>query len=460
MVRGVLSGIIGLLAASGIATAEIRWEPHQDESVTLLQKYLRIDTQNPPGNEGRAAEFFHQLFDAAGIPNTVFEYAPGRVNIIARWKGDGTRRPLILLNHLDTVRADSTQWKVPPFSGEIVDGELYGRGALDMKSLGLMQAMVMLILARQAVPLHRDIIFLGTADEEVGDTGSAWMIEHHTELFKDAEYLLTEGGSAITTPSGRVLYRVGVGEKAPLWIKMTATGTGGHGSVPIPDSAPNRLVRAANRLAEWQPPIRLLPAVEQYFQRIAPLENDRLANIAEALQDPAFVRALPSQYPRYNVLLRSTISLTGLEAGSQYNVIPDAATARFDCRLLPGEDPRAFLEQLRGAIDDSHIQVEISQQFGAANSSPVDSRLFKLIEDGVRQYDPKAVIAAFLDQGYTESQMYRKLGIVAYGFHPVLASPEVSATKHGANEGVPVKQFRQALPLLFGIVRSTSAEYC
>jgi acetylornithine deacetylase/succinyl-diaminopimelate desuccinylase-like protein len=456
MVKRIGSGIVGLLAASSIAAAEIRWEPYQDESVVLLQKYLRIDTQNPPGNEVRAAEFFHGLFDAAGIPNTIFVYTPGRANIIARWKGDGRQRPLILLNHLDTVRADSAQWKMPPFSGEIANGELYGRGALDMKSLGLMQAMVMLILAREPIPLHRDIIFLGTADEEVADTGSAWMIEHHPDLFRDAEYLLTEGGSAITTPSGRTLYRVGAGEKAPLWIKMTATGTGGHGSVPIPDSAANRLVRAASRVAEWQPPIRLLPAVAQYFQRIAPLEDERLANIVDALKDPEFVRALPSKYPRYNVLLRSTVSLTGLEAGSQYNVIPDVATARFDCRLLPGEDPQAFLEQLRGVVDDSHVQLEIAEQFGAANSSPVDSPLFKLIEANVHQYDSNALVAAFLDAGYTESQMYRKLGIAAYGFHPVVASPEVIATKHGANERVPVKQFRDALPVLFGIVRSIS----
>src|SRR5262249_20163585 len=203
--------------------------------------YLRIDTQNRPGNEARAAAFFHELFDAARIPNTTFEYAPGRANIIARIKGDGSSRPLILLNHLDTVRADSTQWKVPPLSAEIVDGELYGRGALDMKSVGMLQAMILVILARERVPLHRDVIFLGTADEEVDDQGSAWMIERHSDLFRDAEYLLTEGGTAVTSPSGRTLYRIGVGEKAPLWIKMTATGTGGHGSVPISDSAPNLL---------------------------------------------------------------------------------------------------------------------------------------------------------------------------------------------------------------------------
>jgi acetylornithine deacetylase/succinyl-diaminopimelate desuccinylase-like protein len=447
----------------GISEAkDIAWPAYQDEAIVLLQKYLRVDTQNPPGNEARGAAFFHNLFDGAGIPTTMFEFAPGRANIIARLKGDGSSRPLILLNHLDTVTADANQWKVPPLSGAIVHGELYGRGALDMKGLGLMQAMVVLILARERIPLHRDVIFLGTADEEVADTGSAWMIQKHSDLFRDAEYLLTEGGTALTTPSGRSLYRIGVGEKAPLWITMTARGTGGHGSVPIPDSAPNRLVRAAARIADWQPPIRLLPPVEEYLRRIGPLEEQplagRLANIAEALKDTQFIRDLPVRYPRINVLLRSTVSLSMLEGGRQFNVIPDTATAKLDCRLLPGEDPAAFIEQLRAVIADDHITLEVASDFGAANASPTTSALYQILEQSVKDSDPRAVVAAFLDQGYTESQMYRKLGIAAYGFNPTLVSPEQNATKHAANERVPVEQFRRSLPLLFEVVRRIAAE--
>jgi len=455
----VVAGIVtAALLAGSIATAQTQWRPYQDESVSLLQRYLRIETQNPPGNEERAAQFFHELFDAAGIPNTIFEYTPGRANIIARWKGDGSRRPLILLNHVDTVRADSAQWRVSPFSGEIRDGEIYGRGALDMKSLGVLQAMTLLILARERIPLHRDIIFLGTADEEADDTGSAWMIEHHADLFRDAEYLLTEGGSAVMTASGRNLYRIGVGEKAPLWIKMTATGPGGHGSVPIPDSAPNRLVRAAARIADWQAPIHLLPAVERYFHTVAPFEENRLTDIAEALKDPEFLGSLPGKYSPYNVLLRSTVSVTMLEAGQQYNVIPDIATAKLDCRLLPGEDPQTFLTELRKVVNDDRVRLEIAHEFGPANSSSADSQLFGVIESSVHRQDSSALVAAFLDQGYTESQMYRKLGIAAYGFHPVVLSPEVLATKHGANERVPMKPLRDALPLLFDIVQKISSE--
>ena len=159
----------------------IDWPPYQDETVKLMREYLRIDTSNPPGNELAAAEFFHRLFDQAGIPNTIYPYAAGRANIYAVIKGDGTLRPLVLLNHMDVVQADPRSWRLPPFSGEILEGEIYGRGAQDMKDEGLLQAMVMLIAAREHLPLKRDLIFLATSDEEVNGTGSAWMVENHPE---------------------------------------------------------------------------------------------------------------------------------------------------------------------------------------------------------------------------------------------------------------------------------------
>ena len=172
----------------------VPWARYQDQAVTLLQEYLRIDTSNPPGNEIAAAEFFHQLFDAAGIPNTIYPYAPGRANLYARLKGDGSLRPLILMNHTDVVRAEPAEWRVPPFSGEIVDGEICSRGAVDMKDEGMIQAMVMLMAAKERLPLKRDLIFLALADEEDGSTGSRWVVEHQPELVREAEYMITEGG--------------------------------------------------------------------------------------------------------------------------------------------------------------------------------------------------------------------------------------------------------------------------
>jgi len=432
----------------------IDWGPYQDEAVRLLQEYLRIDTSNPPGNESAAAEFFHRLFDQAGIANTPYPYPPGHADLYAVLKGDGSLRPLVLLNHMDVVHADPRSWRLPPFSAEIRDGELYGRGALDMKDEGLLQAMAMLVVAREHLPLKRDLIFLATSDEEVGGTGSSWFLESHPELVRDAQYLITEGGSNLTGSQGTI-YGVGVAEKAPLWIRVTATGRGGHGSIPIRDSAPDLLVQALARIADWQPPIRLLPAVQEYFRQLAPLETGRRAaqfrDIAKALRDPTFAANL-SQDESFNYLLRDTVSLTVLQGGPQTNVIPDAAYAELDARLLPGESPDAFFAELRKVIADDRIHLETVNRFKPPNSSSTDTSLFRLIEQVVHKYNPSALVAPSLDSGYTESQMYRPLGITCYGFNPIEVTAELDATEHAPNERVPVEQLRRGVKMFSEVV--------
>jgi acetylornithine deacetylase/succinyl-diaminopimelate desuccinylase-like protein len=433
----------------------IDWLPYQDETVQLMREYLRINTSNPPGNELAAAEFFHRLFGRAGIPNTIYPYAPGHADFYAVLKGDGTLRPLILLNHMDVVQADPRSWRLPPFSGEILNGEMYGRGAQDMKNEGLLQAMVMLIASRRHLPLKRDLIFLATSDEEVDGTGSRWMLENHPELVRNAEYLITEGGSNLIVQGRGTIYEVDVGEKAPYWLRLTATGRGGHGSVPIADSAPDRLVKALARIADWQPPIRLLPSVEQYFRVVAALEPEpratQLRDIRKALQDPDFARSI-SHDEEYNFLLRDTVSLTVLHGAAQTNVIPDTAYAELDVRLLPDDDPKVFLGRLRSVLADDSIEITSANGFKPANSSSTDTSLYRLIEQVVHQYNPRAILAPALGGGYTESQMYRPLGITCYGFNTMEVTPEVDATEHAANERVPVEQLRRGVKVLYELV--------
>lgn len=434
----------------------LQWkEGYEDEAVKLLQEYLCIDTSNPPGNERAAAEFFHRLFDEQGIPNTLYDYAPGRANLYAVLKGEGSLRPIILLNHMDVVRAEAANWKAPPFSGEILKGRIYGRGALDMKDEGLLQAMVMLIAARERLPRKRDLIFLATSDEEVGGTGSAWMITHHPELVKQAEYLITEGGSNLVYSGRGTVYGIDVAEKAPLWVRITARGRGGHGSIPLRDSAPERLVEAMHRVTKWEPPVRLVPAVEEYFHHIAPLEPEPIAsrfrNIRESLQDPAFAEKLSADED-FNYQLRDTLALTVLQGSPQTNVIPDTAYCELDVRLLPGEDPQAFLARLRAVVADNRIQIEPLSAFRPPNSSPTGTPLYRIIEEVVHEYSPKALVTPVLNSGYTESQMYRPLGIHAYGFAPVEVTPEEESTEHAANERVPVEQIRRGAKMLYEIV--------
>jgi acetylornithine deacetylase/succinyl-diaminopimelate desuccinylase-like protein len=439
--------------------SSISWTKYQDSAVQLMQEYLRIDTSNPPGNELEAAEFFHRLFDANGISNTVLPIAPKRADIYAILKGDGTQRPIILLNHLDVVRAVAEDWKVPPFSGDIVDGAIYGRGALDMKSIGLLQAMVMIIAAREHLQLKRDLIFLGTADEEVGDMGATWFLAHHPDWLHHAEFLLTEGGTSVAYPGRGTLYGIDVAEKAPFWIRVATRGRGGHGSMPIPGSAPNRLVKALDRVIAWQTPIHLLPLVETYFHQIARLQSEPLKteflHIRESLQNPQVRNALVSN-PNFNYLLRDTVSLTVLRAGEQTNVIPDAASSELDVRLLPGEKTQDFLTELRQIIDDPKIKLEPIGQFRRPNSSPTTTMLYQVIQEVVHRRAPQAVVAPELNSGYTESQIFRPLGVTAYGFNPIKVTPELEETQHASNERVPVQQLRDGLRILFEVVATAA----
>jgi len=361
----------------------------------------------------------------------------------------------VLLNHMDVVRAEPRNWKAPPFSGQILKGEVYGRGALDSKDGGLLQAMVMLIAARERLPLKRDLVFLATADEEVGDGGSDWVLKNRSDLVRGAEYLITEGGTNLVHPMKGTVYNIGVAERAPFWLRMTATGRGGHGSIPLSDSAPNRLARAMARVVDWETPVRLLSFVEEYFHRIAAIEREpmasKLRDIRAALKDPAFARALAGDED-YNYLIRDTVSLTVLKGSEQTNVIPDTASCELDVRILPGEDPQAFLAQLRAVVADDRIAIEPISRYRVPNSSPTNTLLYRTIEQVVHQHNPRALVVPALNSGYTESQMYRPLGIFSYGFIPVEVTPELDSTEHAANERVPADQIRRGVKILYEVV--------
>src|SRR6185436_14154807 len=447
------------VAVSAQNGARIDWPRYQDMAVDLMQQYLRINTSNPPGNEIEAAKFFKKIFDQYGIENEIFEYKPGRANIIARLKGSGSKRPIILLSHTDVVTAEPTAWEVDPFAASIKNGSIYRRGALDMKGEGLLHLMTMILLKREGPALSRDVIFLGTADEEVNDEGSLWMIANKADLFKDAEYLLTEGGDNLLEAGSVKIVGVDVAEKAPFWLRLTATGLPGHGSRPVADSATNRLIRAMNRILDWETPVKLLPAVEQFFKDIAPLQQEPLRaqfqNIRESLKNPDFAKALSSQR-EFGFLLRNTISITMLSGSKQTNVIPNAATCNLDVRLLPGESPDEFLTALKTVIADPSIKIENVNRFKQPNSSPIDTELFSLIARKTKEKHPGAVVTTKLLSGYTESQLYRQLGITAYGWAPIYTTSEEDEGVHGNNERISVQNVREGTREFYEVVRDIS----
>jgi acetylornithine deacetylase/succinyl-diaminopimelate desuccinylase-like protein len=266
----LLLGVFVFAASqTAVANSPLNWDAVQKEALELFIQYLKIDTTNPPGKEIRAANFFAEICKREGIEHKVFEPFPGRGTLWARLRGDGSKRPVILLNHTDVVPHSPEFWSVPAFSAEIKDGFIYGRGAMDMKSLGMAQFVTMLALKRGRIPLKRDIIFLATADEEAGGLqGAGWFAKNHPELIGKAEFLFNEGGSNVVDVSGKVL-AVGVGpsEKTPVWLRLTATGEPGHGSVPRPNSSVNRLLRALNRLMEYNPPVQITPGCRRAWPR-------------------------------------------------------------------------------------------------------------------------------------------------------------------------------------------------
>ncbi len=465
MIRRGAGFLFSLCLSLGIAVAQagaqssaqpINWDAAQSEAVALLAQYLRADTSNPPGNEARGVEFFKKILDAEGLPYETAESAPGRGNIVARLKGTSREKAIILLSHIDVVPVNEEFWSVGAFSGEVKEGYIWGRGTVDMKAQGVAQLMAFLLLHRNKVPLRRDVIFLATADEEAGGMmGAGWVAREHKEWIQGAGYLLNEGARAKADEQGRPVYfGLGFTEKTPGWLRLVATGTPGHGSVPRPDSAVNRLLAALERLRTYKSALRLTPPIERFFESVAPYEpsplNKRLANMRESLRDPAFVAEL-EKVPRYVALLRNTSSVTVLNASKKVNVIPPVASAEVDCRLLPGVTMADWIREVKDVIRDDTIQVETILNF-SHTESPADTPLAQTIRKVVKRNYPEAGFVFPVQTGFTDSHFFRDLDIVSYGFVPfALADSEVDRA-HGNDERIPVKAFTDGVRLMWEVV--------
>ena len=436
------------------AAADLR--SMQDEAVVLLQEYIRVRTVNPPGNESDAVKFFARIFEREGIPYESAESAPGRGNIWARLKG-GDRPALILLSHMDVVPAEPDNWDVEPFAGIIRNGYIYGRGALDMKSLGILFLQSFLALHRQGKRLDRDVIFMATADEEAGGNyGAGWLVKNRPELFSDAGMLINEGGGG-SVYSEKQVFTIEVAQKTPFWLRLTATDEGGHGSSPRVTSAPVRLINALSRINNYSFTPRVVPSVDAYFKGIATLQEPHLreafANLDEAIRDPAFLLDLQLNDYRHHALLRNTCSITRLQGSDKINVVPTTASAEIDCRLLPDQDPDEFLALISTLINDAQIQTEILLSFTAA-ASPVDTPLYRAVSQGIKKAYPKALVLPAVSGGFTDSHYFRDLGIDCYGFSPFIIQREEGNGVHGNNERISIDNIQHGLGLLLDIIES------
>jgi acetylornithine deacetylase/succinyl-diaminopimelate desuccinylase-like protein len=410
-----------LLSVSQSPTPD--WSKIEAETMQHFQALLRIDTADPPGRELEAAQYLKKVLEADGIPAQFFALEEHRPNVVARLKGSGRKRPLLLMGHTDVVNVDPKKWTFPPFSATRDGGYVYGRGAVDDKDNVAASLMVMLMLKRLNVPLDRDVIFLAESGEE-GSTrvGIQFMVNQHFDQI-DAEYCLAEGGN-VTRVGGAVKFAsVQTLEKIPYAVQLTARGVAGHGSVPLQTNAVAHLAAAVAAIAKWRPEIRLNETTSSYFRRLADISPPEEAARYRAVLDPAKVAAVDEYFlehePRHASMLRTSVSPNIFNAGYRVNVIPSEAVATLDVRALPDEKMPEFLEQIRKVVNDPAVEVAFAKR--DTRPGGPDTRLNSELFDALQGFLMKHYLAPTLptmSTGATDMAYLRNKGMQCYGIGP------------------------------------------
>jgi len=424
----VLISMIVLMSASVLGQAQQPdWKAFEDETMRHYQALLRFETMDPPGNEKPAADYLQQVLEKEGIQTQVFSLDPKRPNVVARFKGNGTKRPLLIMAHTDVVNVDPTKWMFPPFSATRDGGYVYGRGTVDDKDNVVAALMTALTIKRLNIPLDRDLVFLFEAGEE-GSTriGIQFMVDQHFSEI-DSEFCLAEGGG-IARQGGRTTYAtIQTLEKIPRAIELTARGVAGHGSVPLKTNAVVHLADAVSALAKWRTPIRLNDTTGVYFSRLAELSAPQEARWYRDIlsTDPKKIEAADDHFletePRHASMLRTSISPNQFNAGYRINVIPSEAKAMLDVRTLPDEDPAKFLDQVKKVVNDPAVEVAWASRDVRPGSAvaKLDSDAFKAIEANITK-TYKVPTLPTMGTGATDMAYLRAKGIQCYGIGPAI----------------------------------------
>src|SRR5579862_800992 len=432
-----------------------------DRTRQYLADLVRLDTTNPPGNETRVADYLKQVADAHGIACELRGSDPRRQNFIARLKGTGKGRPLLLMAHSDVVPADRNQWTVDPFSAEIRNNFIYGRGTLDDKSLLAAELAVMIEIKRRNIKLGRDLILLSEADEEGAWTGVEWMIQHEFKEI-DAEFALNEGGSIIETKDGPRVFQIQTIEKIPTRVTLAAKGTAGDGATPRNDNPVVHLAQALSKLASADEPVRISPTTRRYLRDMAKLPDySWLEAIRRRLDDPATAQAAANQIrtrdPELDALLHTTIVPTLLRAGDKINVIPNAATAQLDVRRIPSETREEVIARIRQIVNDNSIDVTLApnQPASVAEPSAVTTPLYHAMERAISRVYPRDVAIPYMGRGATDSGFLRARGMAVYGV-PIFVRESGDTRMHGNDERILSKNLEDGVELLWQMVLETA----
>ena len=437
---GTILPLLLLSAAAGAQVTAVDWGKQKAEILRHHRSLVQIDTSSPPGNETRAVEYLKKVFDAEGIPVKTFALDASRANLVARIKGNGRKRPILLMAHTDVVGVQREKWPVDPFGAVLKDGYIWGRGTRDDKDKLAANLMVMLLVKRSGAVLDRDLIFLAEAGEE-GDTGPGvdFMVSQHFDEI-DAEYALTEGGGA-TLENGRVtVVQVTTTEKVPRRVRLVVNGISGHASIPRLDNALVHLSAAVAKVGTWQTPMRLNETTRTYFERLSTVSPPEKAARYKGLTSPersaAIQQYLAEYEPQHYTMLRTSVVPTILKAGFRMNVIPSEAEATIDVRALPDENMTKFYEEMRRVIGDPAVRIEPLTD-GArpvAPSSRLDTEMYRALEQVSKRVFPGSTTLPTMLAGATDMAQLRAKGIQSYGIGP--ASTDEDAIKYGAHSDV------------------------
>jgi acetylornithine deacetylase/succinyl-diaminopimelate desuccinylase-like protein len=427
------------LVAVLAAAAEPDWKQIDQSALELLQQYIRIPSIDPPANTVDAANFVKRILEDAGIKVTLYTSGPtGQTNLVARLPGkDRSKKPLLLLNHLDVVPVDRKAWKVDPFAAVIVNGEIWGRGAMDMKGIAIQQIVALVTLKKAGIMPARDIVMLSTADEENNGTyGIRWMIDNHFADI-DAEYVIDEGGFGTRSilAKDKLVFGIEVGEKQTFWLRVRATGTAAHGSQPIPDNANVTLLAALQKAMA-------LPASKPH-----PVIAEMRSNFGGTLAENKYTAAIQ----------KNTISLTTLTSGvgspAKVNVIPSTAEATLDCRLLPGVNAEEFVSEMKARINDPRIAIEVINQPEDPGTSSASTPLFQAMRRAILKTHPDAIVTPMLVPHGTDSNKLRAKGIPSYGLTPMVLDLSTAGSMHSDQEHIPVAEFQKGIRIFYDLLR-------
>ena len=447
-----------LIAVSALAAAEPDWTKAKREALEVLVDLVKLDTSQPAGNEILAARYLKSRLDAEGIPSTIYEPEPGRASIVARVRGSGAKRPLLLLGHLDVVAVERDEWSFDPFAGEVKDGILYARGASDDKGVVTGSFQVLLELHRLKIPLDRDVIFLGVADEEDGGVlGITYLLEEHRAAI-DAEFAINEAGKGVFDRDlNYTRFEIQTAEKTPRRIDLKAAGTSGHGSIPLRDNPIGTLARAVGRLFDHEMPPRLNETTREYFRRLAEMSDPDRAAVFRAIlsenptaEDYDRLRELS---PVYHSMLRTSIVPTILQGGYLKNVIPSEASATVDIRALPDEDPERLFSLLKRVMNEPAVDLVPHPQTRPSHSpSTLSGVVFRAFETALGRLYPGAPVLPAMSTGATDSAQLRAAGIASYGFGPARPEWDLASGIHGKDEYLYVKPFQDYVEILWNVV--------